>query len=146
VVKLAASALFLALALVYLWLGFDYSMYTPDGRIGAGFFPRVVGVALVAVTGLNLLNDIRSRKPDESSAYWRDLFTFMGLMILFVIGLMTVGAIIAMVLFIFAVLTLYNRGRWVTNVSVSIGLPLGIYLLFVVWLNASLPRGALDLL
>jgi putative tricarboxylic transport membrane protein len=146
VIKVATATLFFGFSIVYLWLGFDYSMYTPDGRIGAGFFPRVVGTGLVIVTALNLVSDVRSRKPDEANAYWLDLATIFGLMILFVIGLMTVGAVVAMALFIFVSLTLYNRRRWVVNVAVSVGLPVGLYLLFVVWLNAPLPAGVLDLL
>jgi hypothetical protein len=38
-----------------------------------------------------------------------------------------------------------NRGKTVQNVAVSVGLPVALFLLFDVWLNASMPPGLLGL-
>jgi hypothetical protein len=42
-----------------------------------------------------------------------------------------------------ATLAVLNRGRWLQNVAIAVLLPAAIYLLFEVWLNAAIPRGAL---
>jgi hypothetical protein len=42
-------------------------------------------------------------------------------------------------------LSVLNRGRMLQNIAVSVGLPVVLFLLFDVWLNASMPPGVLGL-
>ncbi len=56
---------------------------------------------------------------------------------------MSLGAIISGALFLFLMLWLLNRGHLALNLAVSLGLPLGLYLLFQSLLNAGLPNGIL---
>ena len=61
--------------------------------------------------------------------------------VVFVVMLNVVGALVAMVLFMFAVLYLLNREGMVMNVVLSVLLPVSVYLMFDVWLNTTLPQG-----
>jgi hypothetical protein len=64
-------------------------------------------------------------------------------MALFVMAMHLVGGYVAMIAFMLATLTILNRGRAVQNAAIALMLPLAIYLLFDVWLNASIPRGVI---
>jgi hypothetical protein len=55
------------------------------------------------------------------------------------------GGLASMVLFMAAALYYLNRGRPVQNALLAILLPVSVYLLFRVWLNAAMPRGILPL-
>ena len=52
---------------------------------------------------------------------------------------------VAMIGFLGASLAYFNRGRHVQNAALALLLPVCLYLLFRVWLNAALPRGILPL-
>jgi hypothetical protein len=144
-IRIASSVFFLAISLAYLVLGFSYSFYTPDGRLGAGFFPRIIGTALVALTVLNVVREVRKRAKGEANEYWRDIGTVAALMFGFVWVMTLFGAVPGMFLFILVVLAMLNPGRWVTNLGVAVGIPLFIHLLFRVWLNAALPIGRFEI-
>jgi putative tricarboxylic transport membrane protein len=50
-----------------------------------------------------------------------------------------------MIVFMAAGLHFLNRGRPLQNALIALLLPLGVYLLFRVWLNAAMPQGILPL-
>ncbi len=50
-----------------------------------------------------------------------------------------------MVVFMFVLLFAMNKRKLLVNVGYSIALPVALYLLFDVLLNASLPRGVLGI-
>jgi hypothetical protein len=60
-------------------------------------------------------------------------------------ALEALGGLLAMVAYLAASLWLLNRRRRLQNALVAALLPLAVYLLFRVWLNAALPRGPLGL-
>ena len=143
--KIGTSAVFVAASLAYFTMGFNYSFYTENGRLGAGFFPRVVGGALLLFALLNLFSEVRAREATEQNDYWKDILLIGGLMFAFVGTMQVIGAVPGMFLFILVVLHLLNPGRWGTNLGLAIGLPLFIHLLFRVWLNAALPAGRFEI-
>ena len=55
----------------------------------------------------------------------------------------SLGMIITCALFLAATLFLLNRGHTITNVAVSLGVPVVTYLLFETLLSAGLPEGIL---
>jgi hypothetical protein len=55
------------------------------------------------------------------------------------------GGPLAMVVYMLATLSVLNRGRILQNIAISVGLPIVLFLLFDVWLNASMPSGILGL-
>ncbi|MEX2541340.1 MAG: tripartite tricarboxylate transporter TctB family protein [Trueperaceae bacterium] len=146
--RLAFTLFLLALAAFYTWTAFiDLAPLTANGRLGPGFFPRVIGVALVVTLLYSIVIDRRfGLTSGEESAYARDIVIFTGLLVLFVAALHVLGGLLAMVAFMYAALTIFNRRRHLQNILVSVLLPTGIFLLFNTWLNAGIPEGILAFL
>ena len=57
-----------------------------------------------------------------------------------------VGYLVATVVYMFALLAFFNRGRWWVNAACAAGFTLAAYLLFTSFLQVALPRGSLDFL
>src|SRR5918994_497246 len=138
----AFSGAFLAFALAYTLLAFGLPMMVECNQIGPGFFPRILGVMLIAASLYALVRDFREPADDDASSdYWRTVALVTAIMFAFVAMLSVLGALVAMVLFMFVTLYVLNRQGMITNVLLSILLPVSLYLLFDVWLNTTLPRG-----
>lgn len=142
----AFSGAFLAFALAYTLLAFGLPMMTESGQIGPGFFPRILGVMLVAVSLYSVVRDFSEpADEDTSSDHWGTVGLVTVITIAFIAMLSILGALVAMVLFMFVTLYVLNRQGMITNVVLSILLPVSLYLLFDVWLNTTLPRGVFAL-
>ena len=138
------SGAFLAFALAYTLLAFGLPMMVESNQIGPGFFPRILGALLIAASLYALVRDFREPADDDASSdYWRTVALVTAIMVAFVAMLSILGALVAMVLFMFVTLYVLNREGMITNVLLSILLPVSLYLLFDVWLNTTLPRGIL---
>lgn len=138
----------LLVAVPYTVMAFDMEWRTEAGRIGPGFFPRVVGVGLVCAILLALARSVREQRGanDGHAAggeYRRTLLLIIGATVLFLVLLEPLGALVAAVGYMLAVLAALNPRRWVLNATVAVALPVGLYLLLQTWLNAGLPRGVL---
>ena len=116
------------------------------GRLGPGFFPRIIGASLVALLAYSLFADLRRAPPEGAvSPHWRTAAVLALLCAVFVGLLDLVGGLLAMVAFMAGSLWFLNRGRALQSALVAILLPLAMYLMFSVWLKATLPRGLLPL-
>ena len=155
-------SLFLGVLLVvmagYTLLAFDLEYETTAGRIGPGFFPRVIGVLSLAVLAWAF---VRSLLPgavdDEDGAGGEEeageadlgrhpiplLLVLAAAFVFLLVFFIPLGAIVSSALFLLAVLFLLNRRQPVVNVAIAVLLPVLIYLLFQSFLNAGLPAGLL---
>ena len=137
----------LAVSAFYTYVAFaELDFLSVSGRLGPGFFPRLIGCGLIVLCLLSLPQDIaRSRSDETDTAFWPTLLVIAvlsgGMIGLFAL----VGGTVAMAVFLLATLTFLNRGRIGQNVAIAVLLPLGIHFLFDVWLNASMPEGRLPL-
>lgn len=132
----------LAAACGYAWIAFaELAWLSSAGRLGPAFFPRLIGVALVALTAWSLWDELRRPAPEPVSAHWRVTAALVVLSALFVVALELLGGLLAMVAYLAATLALLNRQRTLQNVLLALLLPLVIYVVFRVWLNAAVPRG-----
>ena len=137
---LLASAYYTYVAFVGL------SFLTVSGRLGPGFFPRLIGLGLILSCLLCLPQDLRRWRTDETqSPFWPTVLVIAGLSGGLVLLFTLVGGTAAMMAFLLATLSILNRGHPVQNVLIAVLLPLAIYLLFDSWLNASMPEGILSL-
>jgi hypothetical protein len=135
----------LLLAGGYTYVAFgDLSYLSSAGRLGPGFFPRIIGVSLTALCAYSLYAD-RARTSEPLSPFWRTLAAVAGLTAGFVLALELIGGLLSMIAFMAAALAYLNRGRHLQNALLALALPIGLYLLFRVWLNAAVPRGMLPL-
>jgi putative tricarboxylic transport membrane protein len=145
--RLAFTAAILCVAVLYAYWAFaDLSFLSSTGRLGPGFFPRIVGLILIVVCVLTLAGDLRKRHDDgRLSSFWGVTVVVAALSGAFILLLEILGGPLAMVAYMLATLTVLNRGKTIQNVAVSLGLPLALFLLFDRWLNASIPPDALGL-
>ena len=140
-----------------------------SGRPGAGYFPLIIGVLLIVATAVNAYRDFTIVRTDrraragtdmiaevaavaasasaggsnDTRRYGVDVAIMLAMLFAFILSLKTLGGLLAMILFMLVFLFVFNRGKAVTNLIYSFALPLFLYLLFKVTLNASLPIGFL---
>jgi hypothetical protein len=134
----------LLLAGGYTWIAFaELALLSSAGRLGPGFFPRIIGGALVLMCAWSLADELRRRAPEPRSEFWRATLMLALLSGLFVAALDVLGGLVSMIVYMAAVLGYLNRRRTLQNALLAVLLPLAIYLLFRVWLNAAVPRGLL---
>jgi putative tricarboxylic transport membrane protein len=139
---LAAIAL---VAAVYTWMAFGMEWETEAGRIGPGFFPRIIGGLTVALCVVAIVRCLRERRPAESGQGRLVAITSVGLLG-YLFAFEYAGAAIASVAFMLFLLSVINRGRTVANVALAVLLPAALYLVFEVALGAGLPPGPLPAL
>jgi putative tricarboxylic transport membrane protein len=144
--RVAFTAVILCVAAFYTYWAFaELSFLSSAGRLGPGFFPRIIGVALIVSCVLTLAGDLATREGDGVSNYWRITVVVASLSGIFILLLSVLGGPLAMVVYMLATLSVLNRGRILQNIAVSVGLAIVLFLLFDVWLNASMPSGILGL-
>jgi putative tricarboxylic transport membrane protein len=137
----AFSGVFLVFAVAYTLLAFELP-FMASGRIGPGFFPQILGVSFIVISAYMLVRDVREPAEDDASGDHRGPVVLVtGITVVFVAMLNVLGALAAMVLFMFATLYALNREGMVMNVLLSVLLPVSLYLMFDVWLSTTLPRG-----
>ena len=134
----------LLLAAGYTWLAFaELAWLSSAGRLGPAFFPRIIGVALLALCAWSLVDALRDGTREPVAEHWRVTALLALYSALFVAALDVLGGLVSMLAYLAAALWTLNRRRHWQNALLAVLLPLGIYLLFRVWLNAAVPRGLL---
>lgn len=132
---------------VYTQLAMGMQWRTAAGRIGPGFFPRIVGCTTILLCIVAAARSLRPAENDDQDAplghHPGTLLKFTGAGVVFVLVLVPLGAIVASAIFLMVTLTLLDRGHLKRNIAIAVVLPVGLYLLFQVALNAGLPSGIL---
>ena len=145
-------------AIGYTVTAFGMEWRIEGGQIGPGFFPRIVGVAIIIGLLTAIVRAMRGGQqtaeapvdeegqPEEveggeGGTDARAVLATVGSMTLFYFVFEPLGALVASVLFLAGVLTFVNRGHHVANAILSLAVPLGLYLLFEVLLDTGLPEG-----
>jgi hypothetical protein len=132
----------LCLSVFYTYWAFAHLTFlSSTGRLGPGFFPRIIGLCLVAACLAELGSEaVRRSAPPTPSEHIREVAVLIGMTVLFVLALNIVGGYVAMVAFMLATLTILDRRRWLQNVLVSVLLAFAVYLIFDLWLGAAVPQ------
>jgi putative tricarboxylic transport membrane protein len=149
----------LAVAVAYTVLAFGMEWRSGNGQIGPGFFPRIVGVVTIAgvlaVVARTLVVGSTSSSAstvdadeeaelgiegDGRTDAWVTLMA-VGAMVVFYLVFEPLGALLGSVLFLGLLLSVVNRGRHRVNAAVSVLVPVGMFLLFEILLDAGLPQG-----
>ncbi len=143
VVLLAVIAL---VAAAYTWMAFGLEWETRAGRIGPGFFPRIVGSLTVALCLLAIVRRVRAGRPrggESEPGRARLVVATVAVLAVYVAVLEPLGALIASALMMLAILSLTNRRRPLANVALSVGVSSALYALLEIGLGAGLPPGPL---
>jgi hypothetical protein len=146
IVLLAAIAL---VAAAYTRMAFGLEWETRAGRIGPGFFPRIIGSLTVALCLVAIVRRVRAgRPPGEASEPGRArlVVATVAVLTVYVALLEPLGALIASALMMLAILSLTNRGRPLANVALSVGVSSGLYALLEIGVGAGLPPGPLPVI
>lgn len=147
----------LVLLAIYTQMAFNLLWVTAAGRIGPGFFPRIIGVLSLAVAAWGLVKSLLPGSVDDDElggdeeAGEADLghhplpliLVVVAAVVFLLIFFVPLGAIVSCAIFLLLVLFLLNRRQPVVNVVVALVLPVLVYLLFQTALNAGLPAGIL---
>jgi hypothetical protein len=147
------QSVFFAILLVvlagYVQLAFGMEWRTAAGRIGPGFFPRIIGGIGVVLTLVALVRSLRRVVPDteddgpDLGRHPRTMAIVVAASAALAAAFTVLGALVAGALFLLGCLWLLNREHPVLNAVLGIGLSVGLYLLFQTLLNAGLPAGIL---
>ena len=138
----------LAGAVFYSYVAFEnLNFMTRTGRLGPGFFPRVIGVAAVALTIWALVEEWRTDRRDEDTAgLWTDVVVLIGLAVGYAVLLRVFGGFVSTVVFLAVALSILNREKLAQNAIIAVIVPVAIYLLFDKVLNASMPPALIEIL
>ena len=145
--RIAFLIVMLAGAIFYTYIAFvDLNFMTRTGRLGPGFFPRLVGGAMVVLLIWTIVDARRDgTDPATTGSGWRDVVMLMGLAVLYAVLLRLFGGFPATLVYLGLTLALINRGRPLQNAVLTVLVPSGIYLLFDRLLNANMPPALFDL-
>ncbi len=127
----------------YSYIAFaDLNFMTRTGRLGPGFFPRIIGLSIVVLSIWAIVDARRQSAADPVPAgYWRDVTILVGIALIYAVLLKILGGFLATVAFLLLALSVLNTGRHLQNGIIALLLPAAVYLLFDVALNASMPPG-----
>jgi hypothetical protein len=138
------GVLLLALAVGFVGMGRQYPYWADTGP-GSGFVPFWVGLAMGVLAVLLLVGAMRRDAPGAS---WLPagrglvrLVAVFGLTVLLTAILEQIGMVLAIVLFLVAVLKLVEGYSWVRSLAIAVGAAAGCYLLFVRVLRVPFPEG-----
>ncbi len=140
------AGLALALALLAATRGLDD--LAREGQLGAGFWPRLVLIALAAVCAVRAVVAWRGAggnrvvAPDGPPLARGRLALAIGLILLYVIGAPLVGFPLATAGFIAAFMVLAGAGRARGVAAAAVGGTIGLLYLFVKVVYLPLPKGA----
>jgi hypothetical protein len=128
------------------WSFAELSFLSSTGRLGPGFFPRIIGVALILGCLSCLWADRALLGADRfRSSHWGVVGLLVVLNGLFVFILPILGGALAMVTFLLVTLSILNRGGHRQNIAIAVALPAFIHVVFDIWLNATMPEGVVPL-
>ncbi len=137
----------MAAAVFYSYIAFiDLNFMTRTGRLGPGFFPRIIGVATIVLCIWAIADELRAQKnPEDYLGYWADVGVMIGMALAYAVLLRILGGYLATILFLMMSLTVLNRGHLRQNLLLSFLIPTGVYALFDRVLNANMPPGLIPL-
>lgn len=122
-------------------------MLSPISGVGEAFFPRIISLILLFLVGFyvwkvfkNKLTTTKEKDDFAKEAIKRQLL-FGVLLILCVILIKIAGMLIVLGLFMIAALHYLENISWFKSIVLSVVTMIGLFLLFVQWLNVRLPSG-----
>ena len=113
----------------------------------AGFFPFYLGILIVISGAVNLWNAVRPDAVGGIFAEWSQLRQVMLVVIpatIYAFAVGYIGIYVSSMLFIGWFMRWLGKYGWVKVVSIAVGMPLIVYLVFEKWFLVSLPKGPIE--
>jgi putative tricarboxylic transport membrane protein len=148
--RLIVAAAGAILAAGYVLAATELRMPAFSDPMGPRVVPYMIGAGLLLSSLALVVEHAASHRPKHS---WKvDVDTPLPTITLLTLGLLAVyyvvfdylGFILATALLLLALLSMTNRGRWATNIALSVAFPIGAYLLLATLLGAKLPLGLIQ--
>jgi putative tricarboxylic transport membrane protein len=120
------------------------------GDTGAGFFPFVVALVLVAASGTVLVRSRRGAVPaaeeeDDGDVRWWRVAGVLGAALLVPAVGETVGMVVTLSVALVLIARVMGVSRWWRAVVLGVAFGAATWLVFVYWLYVPLPAGTLGL-
>jgi len=113
---------------------------------GAGYFPLRIGLLLIGVASLLMLRQILAGVPDRFSeaGALRRVAALLVPTLIFGAAMAPLGAYLPMLLYLLWMARRTARAGWAVSLLVAIAMPVGLFLMFEVWLGVPLAKGPLE--
>lgn len=145
--RIAFFVMLLAGGIFYSYIAFvDLDFMTRTGRLGPGFFPRLIGATAIVMTLWALVDELRARNAtDGALRQWADVAVLVALSLGYAVLLRLFGGFAATIVFLAVTLSVLNRGQYLKNGLIAVLVPVLLYLLLDRLLNANMPPALVTL-
>lgn len=136
-----ASIIFLLLGIGFMWQSTKFSSSAYGSTVGPNIFPFGLGLILVLLS-IRLFYEALKAKPTSQQNKKLDYKRFMmifGAAFLYAFFLEDIGYIIGTFLFLLFSFQTLERGKWLKSILISALFSGGVYVIFVVLLEGSMP-------
>jgi putative tricarboxylic transport membrane protein len=148
----AVSAALLAIGIVVLLDGLHQAASRSASGVGAGFMPKVVGVAIIALSAALMVQIARGRlgEPDEAEGdvdvrrtRWVPLAVCVAAVLVFIVGVEPLGYVIVSSIVFWLTAWAVGARHVLRSALIAVVLSLVVYLAFTRLLDIALPAGVL---
>ncbi len=133
-----SGCLFAGFGLAAVVLGASYPLGTA-ARMGPGYFPRGLGLILIAMGAVLILKSLRTRGAPISIPTLKPMLVVLGSVVLFGIAVMPLGLVLATILLIVASSAASHEFNWKEAAIASVVLAGFVVAAFGYGLNLQLP-------
>ncbi|SDN96813.1 putative tricarboxylic transport membrane protein [Cryobacterium flavum] len=147
------SIVLVALGVLVLLDGLGQPASKSASGIGAGFFPIIMAVFLLAIAASLVVQALRGMRGeadeaegdvDTTTTRWRQALMVVGAVLFFATALEPLGYILTNAITFFAVAYAIGARRYLRDAIVSVVLSIVIYIVFTRGLSISLPAGIFE--
>lgn len=142
--KFGAAVLIPAAAVVigavFAWMGFElYGFWHPKRGPMPGFYPAVIGLALVAAGAFGAVKSLKESPPPANPRDW-----YVALAVVLIIAFSyVVGMLPALGAYVLIWLRLVQRNSWRTTLIVLAAVSVIVYGVFILWLQVPFEQGVI---
>ena len=133
-----AGVLFVALGIFAITVGSNYTLGTA-ARMGPGYFPRGLGLILIAMGAVLILKSLRTPGAPISIPTLKPLVVVLGSVVLFGVAVMPLGLVLATILLVVVSSAASHEFDWKEALIASVLLAVFVVVAFGYGLNLQLP-------
>ena len=133
-----AGVLFILIGGSACLIALDYTMGTA-GRMGPGYFPRVLGIMLALIGAALVIRSFRLSGPQVELRTFRPLIIVLISVLVFGLIVGTTGLVIATIILVLIASTAAYDYRWMESIIAAVALGIFVVIAFVYGLSLQLP-------
>jgi len=133
-----AGVLYMAFGVAAIAIAYNYPVGSA-GRMGPGYFPRGLGLILIALGLILALRAFRLRGTPLSFPTFKPIFIILGSVVLFGLAAPKLGLVVATIILVIASSTASDEFTWKSAILSSIFLAIFTVLAFAYGLKLQLP-------